>query len=225
MNQFDKCEFMNQFKIKSSVLSNFFQLKFLEMMSAHKKITSELGLYCLSDSEVAILSWLVGPASRLHQQFLWNSLTWSNDASTPVVCDASSRGNMLAFPFFEPFRLWWVNLPWEIVLWTSRATREWKFAQWLTESRCEISICSSPDRALIVWTQSPSNVLGSIMTKETWINVGLLCCNVYRGPDGEFWQVWVDNEPFCLCPIFSSRLSVVYLASVAMTTVCPIDFF
>lgn len=109
MNQFDKCEFVNQFKIKSSVLSNFFQLKFLEMMSAHKKITSELGLYCLSDSEVAILSWLVGPASRLHQQFLWNSLTWSNDASTPVVCDASSRGNMLAFPFFEPFRLWWVT--------------------------------------------------------------------------------------------------------------------
>lgn len=47
-----------------------------------------------------------------------------------------------------------------------------------------------------MWTRNPSNGLGCIMTKETWIKVGLVSSNVYRGPDGEFWQVWVDNDPF-----------------------------
>lgn len=80
------------------------------------------------------------------------------------------------------------------------------------------------DRALIVWTRNPSNALRCIMTKETRIKVGFLSPNVYRGPDGEFWQVRVHNEPFCLCPIFSFCLSVMYLARIAMTTVYPINF-
>lgn len=65
-----------------------------------------------------------------------------------------------------------------------------------------------------MWTWNPSNVLGCVLTKETWIRVGFLSRNVYRGLDGEFWQVWVDNEPFCLllhflfvslCHVFGKR--------------------